>query len=68
MGALAPLAGAGYAAVLSAAFAAPPAATVAAEPSRVEAALAQIDPDQLAPRDALDALYRLKTLLKDSTS
>ena len=25
-------------------------------------------PDLLAPRDALDALYRLKTLLKDSTS
>jgi hypothetical protein len=34
----------------------------------VEAALARIDPDALAPREALDALYQLKTLLKDSTT
>ncbi len=34
-----------------------------AEPSRVEAALAGIDPDALTPREALEALYRLKGLL-----
>jgi DNA mismatch repair protein MutS len=50
-------------------FAAPPApAAAAAEPSAVEAALGRIDPDALAPREALDALYQLKSLLKDSTS
>jgi len=32
------------------------------EPSRVEAALAGIDPDDLSPREALEALYRLKGL------
>jgi len=42
-------------------FAAPPEAAVA-EPSPVDAALAAIDPDALTPREALDALYRLKTL------
>ena len=31
-----------------------------AEPSRLEAALAGIDPDALTPREALEALYRLK--------
>jgi DNA mismatch repair protein MutS len=43
-------------------FAAPPPAPVA-EASAVERALAAIDPDALAPREALDALYRLKQLL-----
>jgi DNA mismatch repair protein MutS len=43
-------------------FAAPPAAAAAPEPSAVEAALAAIDPDALSPREALDALYRLKSL------
>jgi DNA mismatch repair protein MutS len=33
-----------------------------AEPSAVEAALGTIDPDTLSPREALDALYRLKRL------
>jgi DNA mismatch repair protein MutS len=33
-----------------------------AEPSKVEAALAAIDPDGLSPREALDMLYRLKDL------
>jgi len=33
------------------------------EPSAVEAALARLEPDQLSPRDALEALYRLKALL-----
>ena len=43
-------------------FAAPPAAA-APEPSAVEAALAAIDPDQLTPRDALAALYKLHGML-----
>jgi DNA mismatch repair protein MutS len=42
-------------------FAAPPEPAVA-EPSPVEAALAAVDPDALSPREALDALYRLKAL------
>ena len=33
-----------------------------AEPSRLEAAMAVLDPDALTPREALEALYRLKTL------
>ena len=33
-----------------------------AEPSRLEAVLAGIDPDALTPREALEALYRLKAL------
>jgi len=43
-------------------FAAPPAAA-APEPSAVERELAAIEPDQLSPRDALAALYRLRALL-----
>jgi len=34
-----------------------------AEPSKVEAALAGIDPDAMSPREALEALYRLKNIL-----
>jgi DNA mismatch repair protein MutS len=45
---------------------APPPAAPAAEPSAVERALAQVDPDTLSPREALEALYRLKQLQKDS--
>nr|WP_282437186.1 DNA mismatch repair protein MutS [Vibrio amylolyticus] len=33
------------------------------EPSEVESALAGIDPDDLTPRQALDALYRLKKMI-----
>ena len=33
-----------------------------AEPSRLEQALAGVDPDALTPREALEALYRLKAL------
>jgi DNA mismatch repair protein MutS len=33
------------------------------EPSEVEAALANVNPDELTPRQALDELYRLKALL-----
>ena len=47
-------------------FAAPPVADQPAEPSPVDAALAAIDPDVLTPREALDALYRLKTLASHS--
>ncbi len=32
-------------------------------PSKLEAALADLDPDRMTPRDALDALYRIKLLL-----
>ena len=48
---------------LFAAPAAADAAAAAAGPSRAEAALMALDPDQLAPREALEALYRLKALL-----
>lgn len=41
---------------------APPAPAAAAEPSAVERALAQINPDALTPKQALDALYRLQAL------
>ncbi len=42
-------------------FAAPP-PPLAATPSAVDDALADLDPDSLTPREALDALYRLKQL------
>jgi DNA mismatch repair protein MutS len=48
---------------LFAAPAAADAAAAAAGPSRAEAALMALDPDKLAPREALEALYRLKALL-----
>jgi DNA mismatch repair protein MutS len=43
-------------------FAAPPAAA-APTPSALEDAIADLDPDSLSPREALDALYKLKKLL-----
>jgi DNA mismatch repair protein MutS len=42
---------------------APPPEAPAAAPSAVEALLSEIDPDALSPREALDALYRLKKKL-----
>ena len=42
---------------------APPPAAPAAEPSEAERALAAVEPDTLSPREALEALYRLKALL-----
>jgi DNA mismatch repair protein MutS len=42
---------------------APPPALPVAEPSAAERELARIDPDRLTPKEALDALYRLKNLL-----
>jgi DNA mismatch repair protein MutS len=47
-------------------FAAPP-VTAARDPSVVEAAVAALDPDTLSPREALDALYRLKKLARKDT-
>ena len=43
-----------------------PEATPGAEPSAVEEALADINPDELTPRDALEILYRLKALSENS--
>ena len=43
--------------------AARPAGRVEARPSAVEAALAEVQPDALTPRDALELVYRLKGLL-----
>jgi len=40
-------------------------ATARAEPSPLERAMAEIDPDALTPRGALDLLYRLKALAAD---
>lgn len=45
---------------------APPPLAPAAEPSAVDVALATIEPDTLTPREALDALYRLKALQQTS--
>ncbi len=47
-------------------FASPPEAIV--EKSAVDQALGTIDPDLLSPREALDALYRLKKLLDQNPS
>jgi DNA mismatch repair protein MutS len=44
-------------------FAAPP-EDAAAGPSLLELAVSKIDPDQMSPREALDALYALKAELK----
>jgi DNA mismatch repair protein MutS len=43
---------------------APPPAAEAQAPGQLEAAVAALDPDTLTPRDALDALYKLKKLLQ----
>jgi DNA mismatch repair protein MutS len=37
-------------------------------PSAAEAALAAINPDELSPREALEALYRLKAMLSEGRS
>lgn len=41
---------------------APPPTSAPSVPNAVESALADIEPDVLSPREALEALYRLKTL------
>jgi DNA mismatch repair protein MutS len=43
-----------------------PAAEPPRPPSAAERALAQLQPDTLSPREALEALYRLKALQKDA--
>jgi DNA mismatch repair protein MutS len=43
---------------------APAPAPATPEPSAMEAELARVDPDALTPREALEALYRLKALLR----
>lgn len=43
---------------------APPPAAEAPAPTKLEAALAALDPDALTPRDALDALYTLRKLIQ----
>ncbi len=48
-------------------FAAPPAPPAAA-PSPVDEALARIEPDSLSPREALEALYRLKQIQQQKAS
>jgi DNA mismatch repair protein MutS len=45
-----------------------PAAAVEIEASAVDKALAAINPDMLSPKEALDALYRLKSLQESSQS
>jgi DNA mismatch repair protein MutS len=48
-------------------FAAPPAPPPATAPSALDDALEMIDPDRLTPREALEALYRLKSLQRQPT-
>jgi len=45
---------------------APPPDEINGSPSALEAALKQIDPDTLSPREALEALYSLQRVLKRS--
>ncbi len=45
-----------------------PLSTADREPSAVETTLASINPDMLSPKEALEALYRLKTLQQESGS
>jgi DNA mismatch repair protein MutS len=47
-------------------FAAAP-ETASAEPSPVEAALSRLEPDMLTPKEALQALYDLKSLQGKAT-
>ena len=49
-------------------FAAPPSPPPSAAPTPVEDALDTLDPDRLTPREALDALYRLKHLRQNTPS
>jgi DNA mismatch repair protein MutS len=48
-------------------FAAPPESEQSG-PSPLESALNQIDPDTLSPREALEALYSLQRVLKQSNN
>ncbi|HET7793991.1 MAG TPA: DNA mismatch repair protein MutS, partial [Rhizobacter sp.] len=44
-----------------------PTAPVEADPSPIDKALAAINPDMLSPKEALDALYRLKSLQENKS-
>ena len=44
----------------------PPGTAHAPEPSALAAAVAELDPDMLSPREALEALYRLRALQRDT--
>jgi DNA mismatch repair protein MutS len=48
-------------------FAGPPQEPTATEDDPIHRALADIDPDQLSPRDALEIIYRLQALLRAAT-
>ncbi len=48
---------------LFAAAPAPPSAAETVEPSEIEARLAAVQPDELSPREALEILYELRSLL-----
>jgi DNA mismatch repair protein MutS len=45
----------------------PPSAESATEDDPIHRALAEIDPDQLSPREALEIIYRLQALLRAAT-
>jgi DNA mismatch repair protein MutS len=47
-------------------FAAPPVPPAGPAPSALEDAVDALDPDRLTPREALDALYRLKSLRRNA--
>ena len=49
-------------------FAAPPPPPAEREARPLAAALGAIDPDRLSPREALEALYRLKALSREDPS
>jgi len=49
-------------------FAAAPTLAAAPPPPALQAELAAIDPDSLTPREALEALYRLKNLQKEQSA
>ena len=46
--------------------ASPPTPAEAPSPSKLVEAMDALDPDSLSPREALEALYRLKRLAQDS--
>jgi DNA mismatch repair protein MutS len=48
-------------------FAGPPQEPTATEDDPIHRALADIDPDQLSPREALEIIYRLQALLRAAT-
>lgn len=43
----------------------PPPPSVSSAPSPLDAAIGEINPDEMTPKEALEAMYRLKGMLKD---